>query len=123
MEYIVSAFSILALDSVYVSTIGGHLFAPMVNKIQKEEMKLNTHGIIISYILLILLLYKFIIMDKRSPTDAFILGLCTYGIFDFTNMALFTNYRWIPAIVDMLWGGVLFYTVTLITYKIFSIKY
>ncbi len=121
MDYIVAAFSMLALDSIYLSSIGGSLFSKMVRNIQKEDMKIDMYGVIGSYILLVLVLYKFIIMERRSPSDAFILGLCVYGVFDFTNIAIFKNYKWIPAIVDTLWGGILFYTVTYITYKILRI--
>ena len=123
MDYIIPAFSMLALDSLYLSNIGGPLFAKMVNKIQKEDMKLNVFGAIGSYILLILVLYKFIILEKKPPSDAFLLGLCIYGIFDLTNIAIFKNYQLIPALVDTVWGGVLFYTVTWITYKLLGVKY
>ena len=68
------------------------------------------------------MLYKFIIKERKSPNDAFILGICIYGIFDFTNMAIFKKYEIIPSIIDTLWGGCLFYMVTLITYKIVRIK-
>jgi hypothetical protein len=37
MDYIIPAFSMLALDSLYLSNIGGPLFAKMVNKIQKAK--------------------------------------------------------------------------------------
>lgn len=123
MDYIVSAFSMLALDGLYLSNVGGPLFAKMVKGIQKEEMTLNMYGVVGSYMLLVLVLYKFIILDRKSPTDAFMLGLCVYGVFDFTNIAIFKNYKWMPAILDTLWGGVLFYLVTFITYKIMSIRY
>ena len=123
MDYIIPAFSMLALDGLYLSNIGGPLFAKMVKGIQKEEMTLNMYGVVGSYILLVLVLYKFIILERKSPTDAFILGLCVYGVFDFTNIAIFKNYKWMPAILDTLWGGILFYLVTFVTYKILSIKY
>jgi uncharacterized membrane protein len=123
MDYIIPAFSMLALDSLYLSNIGGPLFAKMVNKIQKEDMKLNVFGAIGSYILLILVLYKFIILEKKPPSDAFLLGFCIYGIFDLTNIAIFKNYQIIPALVDTVWGGVLFYSVTWITYKLLGVKY
>ena len=123
MDYIIPAFSMLALDGLYLSNIGGPLFAKMVKGIQKEEMTLNMYGVVGSYILLVLVLYKFIILERKSPTDAFILGLCVYGVFDFTNIAIFKNYKWIPAMLDTLWGGVLFYLVTLVTYKIIGRKY
>jgi len=106
----------LALDSVYLSNIGGPLFAKMVKGIQKDEMKINIFGAIGSYLLLILVLYKFIIVERKSPSDAFLLGFCIYGVFDFTNIAIFKNYSLLPALLDTLWGGVLFYIVTKITY-------
>lgn len=118
MDYIVPAFTMLALDSVYLSNIGGPLFAKMVKGIQKDEMKINMFGAIGSYLLLILVLYKFIIVERKSPNDAFLLGFCIYGIFDFTNIAIFKNYSLLPALLDTLWGGVLFYLVTKITYGI-----
>lgn len=123
MDYIIPAFSMLALDSLYLSNIGGHLFAKMVKGIQKEDMKINMFGAIGSYILLILVLYKFIILERKSPTDAFLLGLCIYGIFDLTNIAIFKNYKLIPSLIDTVWGGILFYIVTWFTYKVMGTKY
>ena len=123
MDYVVPAFSMLALDSVYLSNIGGPLFAKMVKGIQKEDMKVNMFGAIGSYIFLILVLYKFIILERKSPTDAFLLGLCIYGIFDCTNSAIGKNYKLIPSLVDTVWGGVLFYTVTWFTYTVMGTKY
>jgi uncharacterized membrane protein len=122
MDYIVPAFSMLALDSIYLSHIGGPLFSKMVKGIQKEEMKLNVFGAIGSYILLILVIYKFIIVERKPVSDAFLLGLCIYGIFDFTNIAIFKNYKLVPALVDTVWGGILFYAVTWFTYKVLGIK-
>jgi uncharacterized membrane protein len=117
MEYAVPAFSMLALDSLYLSNIGGPLFVNMVKGIQKEDMKVNMFGATGSYIFLIFVLYKFIILERKPPTDAFLLGLCIYGIYDFTNIAIFKNYKLLPALVDTVWGGVLFYMVTWFTYK------
>lgn len=118
MDYLVPAITMLALDGVYLSTIGGSLFSRMIKNIQKEEMAINMYGVIGSYIFLVLVLYKYIISQRKSLLDAFILGICVYGVFDFTNLALFKNYSIIPALTDTLWGGILFYTVTFITYKI-----
>ena len=122
MDYVVPAFSMLALDSVYLSNIGGPLFAKMVKGIQKEDMKVNVVGAIGSYIFLILVLYKFIVLERKSPTDAFLLGLYIYGVFDFTNIAIFKNYKLLPALSDTIWGGVLFYAVTWFTYKVLGLK-
>jgi uncharacterized membrane protein len=123
MDYIIPAFTMLSLDSVYLSNIGGPMFNKMVKKIQKDDMKLNVYGAIGAYILMILAIYKFIIKERKPPMDAFILGLCIYGVFDFTNYAIFKNYNMFIGGLDMLWGGILYYIVTWITYKLLGIKY
>ncbi|MDC1321287.1 DUF2177 family protein [Flavobacteriaceae bacterium] len=123
MDYIIPAFSMLFIDSVYLSNIGGPMFDKMVKKIQKDDMKINIYGAIGAYILMILAIYKFIIMERKPPMDAFILGLCIYGVFDFTNYAIFKNYSMMIGLLDMVWGGILYYIVTVITYKLLGIKY
>ena len=123
MDYIVPAFSMLFIDSVYLSNIGGPMFGKMVKNIQKDDMQLNVYGTIGAYILMILAVYKFIIMERKPPSDAFILGLCIYGVFDFTNYAIFKKYNMLIGLLDMFWGGILYYVVTWITYKVLRIKY
>ena len=123
MDYIVPAFSMLFIDSMYLSNIGGPMFGKMVKNIQKDDMQLNIFGAIGAYILMILAVYKFIIMERKSPSDAFILGLCIYGVFDFTNYAIFKKYNMLIGLLDMFWGGILYYVVTWITYKVLRIKY
>ena len=122
MNYLVPAFIMLSLDSIYLSQIGSNLFGPMVKQIQNEKLTLNYYGATICYVLLLIVLYKFIIKEKKSPKDAFLLGFCIYGVFDSTNIAIFKKYQYFPAIVDMGWGGILFYLTTLITYKILKIQ-
>ena len=123
MDYIIPAFTMLSLDAVYLSNIGGPLFDPMIKNIQGEKMTLNPYGAIVVYILMLFVLYKFIIMERKSPNDAFLLGFCIYGVFDFTNVAIFKKYKYVPSFVDMFWGGILFYITTWITYKLLKIKY
>lgn len=122
MNYLIPAFTMLSLDSIYLSQIGSNLFGPMVKQIQNENLTLNYYGAAICYVLLLIVLYKFIIKEKKSPEDAFLLGFCIYGVFDSTNIAIFKKYQYFPAIVDMVWGGILFYLTTLITYKITKIQ-
>jgi uncharacterized membrane protein len=123
MDYLIPAFSMLFIDSVYLINIGGPMFDKMVKKIQKDDMKINIYGAIGSYILMILAIYKFIILERKPPMDAFILGICIYGVFDFTNYAIFKNYNIMIGLLDMLWGGILYYIVTIITYKLLGINY
>ena len=59
MNYLIPAFTMLSLDSIYLSQIGAGLFGPMVNQIQNEKLTLNYYGATICYVLLLIVLYKF----------------------------------------------------------------
>ena len=50
----------------------------------------------------------YLIMQTRNTSQAFLTGLCTYAVYDFTNYATLTNYDPWFAIADSLWGGILF---------------
>jgi len=62
-------------------------------------------------LVLIFQVYYFVIKQKLSLIDSFLLGSTTYAIFDLTNHSIFKNYNTKIAIIDMIWGGTL-YTLT-----------
>lgn len=97
----------LALDSIYLYSTSS-IFGVLVAKIQRTAMQVRLSGAIVVYLLLALGLYYFIIKDGRSAWEAGLLGLIIYGTFDFTNYAMFKNYDLSIAIMDTLWGGILF---------------
>ena len=109
-------FVLLLLDFLYLSTFGKY-FSDLVRKIQKDPMTLNYVGAFFSYLLIAFSLYFFILKDKRPIYEAFILGVVLYGVFDFTNLALFAKYDWKIGLIDTLWGGILLSFTTFITYK------
>ena len=117
-QIFISAIIIIFIDSLYLTLIGGPIFSNTVRRIQNDDMNINVLGAILSYLLIILSINKFILLEDKVPSEAFVLGFCIYGIFDFTNLAIFKKYDFSTAIVDMIWGGILFYVTTLLTYKI-----
>ena len=64
------------------------------------------------------LINYFIIKDKRSIADAFLLGFAIYAVFDLTNMVIFKKWDLMTSLMDMTWGGVLFASTTYLTYKL-----
>ncbi len=107
----------LIIDYVYLSTYGKSVFIPMINNIQKVPMKVKYYAIVVCYALMIFGLEYFIFSKKKKPIDAFVLGIVIYGVFESVNLALFNKWKVIPAIVDTLWGGILFYLTTWFYYK------
>ena len=115
---IISSILLVLIDSVYLSMIGKPTFEKTVAAIQGSKLVVNMPPAIFTYILMAIILNYFIISANKPAFDAFILGFCAYGIFDFTNLAIFKNYTLKTAIMDTLWGAILFYVTTLITYKV-----
>ena len=56
----------------------------------------------------------FIIKPKKSVSDAFLLGIVIYGVYETTNYALLKNWSILTVIIDTLWGGILFAITTYI---------
>ena len=51
----------------------------------------------------------FLLLQMKSPNEAFYFGLATYAVYDFTNLATIKSYDPKFAVADSLWGGILFY--------------
>lgn len=114
---IVSAIIMLILDAIYL-TSSSAFFSNIVANIQRTALILKPMGAIVCYIFLIFGLYYFILKDKRSPADAFLLGIIIYGVYEATNYAILKKWPVSATIIDTLWGGVLFYLTTWITYNL-----
>ena len=97
----------LLIDIVYLQGITAY-FNRIVKSIQGKPISINVMGAVLSYITMAFALYYFVLRENRSVIDAAILGLCVYGVFDFTNKALFNNWDWFTVVIDMLWGSILF---------------
>ena len=117
MEYLKLGMIVLVLDAVYLYTFGGQ-FSAMIKNIQGSNVKMRYGSVVACYILVVYMLNHFIIQPKKGIKDAFMLGACTYGIYDTVNYAIFNKYKLHLAIVDTIWGGMLFSLATLITRKL-----
>jgi uncharacterized membrane protein len=105
---IVRAFgTLLFLDSIYIILVK-EKFEDLIFHVQHVILHVKLLGVVLCYILLFFALYWFILRENKSPEEAFLLGLAIYGVYDSTNYA--TLKSWDPkfAIMDTIWGGVLF---------------
>lgn len=107
MNFIKLITIVLLLDIIFIY-LSKDLFSKQIFQVQNSSLQLNYIGAIIAYIFIIIILYWFIIKDNKSIKDAFILGLSTYAIYEYTNYALLKNWNIKTTIIDTLWGGTLF---------------
>jgi uncharacterized membrane protein len=101
---------VIAIDMIWLLLIM-KTYMQEIKKIQKEDVSINFISAYITYLLIPIGLYYLAIKDttnvKDRVTKAFIFGITAYGIYDFTNGALFKDWNMQLAVADTIWGGIL----------------
>lgn len=101
---LIKVAAVLFLIDLFWLATGGIFFRAMVRNIQGgEDISFRFFPAVIVYLCLAYLLLK-----TTSYKEAFLYGVCIYGVYDFTNLTVFSRYDWKMAVADTLWGGVLF---------------
>lgn len=100
--------ALLLLDGLWITFGIGNPFMRMVEDIQGEKVSPNFTGLVGAYVSLFLIA-KIFLPRVQNGKEAFLLGALVYAVYDFTNLALFKKYDLKIAIMDILWGGTLFY--------------
>ena len=120
-EIIISGLVLFIIDTIYLQS---HIsfFRKFINTIQKKKFIPNKIAFVLCYILLIFGINYLVISRKESILFSFICGLIIYGVYEFTNYALFSDWTFYMVITDMLWGGILFSLTTQFTYLILKYK-
>jgi len=116
---IISAFVMLGLDYVYLSS-SSNFFNRLVKNIQGSKIQLNMLGLVLCYLTLVAGINYFIILNnsltkKQKLVNAVLLGLFVYGVYEFTNVSILQKWTWPAVILDTVWGGVLFLVTTWLT--------
>jgi uncharacterized membrane protein len=109
---IIKIITILPLiDAVYLNLISKK-FGEQIKNIQNSEMKFRLFPAIICYIALIFGLYYFVVNTnntrEKKILNAFLLGLVIYTVYETTNYATIDKWSLEIAIIDSIWGGILF---------------
>lgn len=82
----------------------GDKFSAMVSKIQGgRPMEARLFAAIPVYLAMSWLLQR-----SSDMKEAFLIGACTYAVYDFTNILSFYNYDIGLGLMDVMWGGILF---------------
>jgi len=114
---LIIAIILVVLDFIYIG-LNKKTFELQIADVQRVSMQLRPLGAIVVYAFLIFGLYWFIVREKKSIYNAFLLGLVVYSVYEFTNYALLKKWGLEIAIMDTLWGGALFALTTYFTYQI-----
>ena len=108
---------LMAVDFLYLKSISCY-FKKQIFNVQNSSMKIDYTAAILCYFLLCVGLYYFIISKKRPVIEAFLLGLIIYGVYETTNKAILTKWKWTTVLLDGIWGGILYAITTFLTYRL-----
>lgn len=98
----IAAFLMFLIDLPWLMVSGPYV-SEMVSKIQGSALNLRYLPAAVVYLAL-----GFLVLQTSKPLEAFYVGAATYAVYDFTNLATLKNYDFSFALVDTLWGGILF---------------
>jgi uncharacterized membrane protein len=100
----------IILDIPYLALFG-QKWSSVVENIQRAPLTVHLGAAVVVYVLLALGLYHLVLTrdldTKATMFYSAILGITTYGVFNFTNMAIFDKYDMNAALIDTAWGGIL----------------
>jgi uncharacterized membrane protein len=114
---LIPALTMLALDGIYLTSTKSY-FNKQITAVQGGPIQMRIIPTVVVYFFLLLSLYYFVIRVKGTPFDAFVLGISTYAVYEFTNYAILSKWSPITVAMDTIWGGVLFFLTTLVYYKL-----
>lgn len=109
-----TAAILLALVDLPWLFLIGETAQTMVRRIQGSDLSLRVLPALIVYLAL-----AYLVIKTESIQEAFQVGVATYAVYDFTNLAMFKHYTLKFALMDTLWGGILFATVRYALTRIF----
>jgi uncharacterized membrane protein len=102
VKLIVIAIGMAIIDLPWL-LIQGPAVQDIIRDIQADRsMNVRLWGAIPVYAAL-----AYLVTQATSAPRAFLLGMCTYAVYDFTQIVTFDKYPPWFAIADTLWGGVL----------------
>lgn len=121
-------FVIMILFDLVVLSLLKKQWQVAVFDIQKKPLRINYSYGFIAYIFLVSGLYYIVYRNIRKVSwkydtliQGFIYGVLVYGTFDFTNLAIFSDYPLNLALLDTLWGGILMSLTAFTTYYVIEI--
>lgn len=121
--YFIALPVFILIDIFWLGFVAKDFYAKQIGTLMKTDV--NWIAAVIFYLIFIAGLVVFVInpaMEKGSWTQALLLGaffgLVCYATYDLTNLAVAKDWPILVTIVDLMWGGFISASVSIITYFI-----
>ena len=107
---------LLGADLLWIKLYMGNQYKSQVRRIQGKDMKLNPLFGVLAYLLMIIGLNLFVLPNIRNGYEledsikyGFTFGVILYGVYDFTAGAILSSWDKRLAVIDVLWGGLVYF--------------
>ncbi|MAZ39786.1 MAG: hypothetical protein CMF49_06660 [Legionellales bacterium] len=115
VKIIIAFVCFIIFDAIWLGFIAKNFYFNSIGhlmRISNGSLSPNWLGALSVYVLLIVGLLTFVLPKaQESLFLAFgygaLFGLVTYGVYDFTNLAVLASWPWKISLLDTLWGSVL----------------
>jgi uncharacterized membrane protein len=115
--YFITLLIFLGIDAVWLLFLAKDFYEKELSAFSRH---LNLPAAILTYLLLVLGLVFFVfpLVQEKSNLEKFLIGalfgIICYSVYDLTNLATLSQWSLKMALVDMIWGGIICGTTTLI---------
>lgn len=112
---LMSVIVLLILDFLWIGLFMNNQYKSMIRDVQKTDMKPKLPFAVLSYSLMVIGLLYFVLPNirKDSVEDClkygFLFGIILYGVYDFTAAAVLKDWKMNVALIDILWGGTVYF--------------
>ncbi len=103
--------ALIFLDSIWFHFVAGELFLEWLRPIARADesgWRPDEIGFVGAYLFLALGIEKFVVVPSLTLRQAFtngaLFGLCVYGVYDFTNLAILRIWPLRMVWTDIFWG-------------------
>lgn len=113
--FIVTIMSVFIMDMIWLGLIAKNIYAQHIGMLLRKSGEAMTPiwwAAVVVYVCITLGILFFVL--PKAQGDYFnalsfgvLLGLVTYGIYDFTNYSILANWPWKITLIDFTWGMVL----------------
>ena len=122
---ILSVVILLVFDFLWIGLFMGNQYKKQIMTIQNSEMKVDYKFAFMAYVLMVFGLILFVLPNIKKGSEfrdsiiyGFTFGIIIYGIYDFTAGAVFHKWDKKLAMIDILWGGFVYFSASYISCKI-----
>ena len=107
LDVLLVAGILSVLDGTFIYFMKNR-FVKQIEKTTGTPIVVRFSAVVACYIILTFGVYYFVIYKNLSLFDSGLMGFTIYGIFETTNLAIFAHWNIVNAVIDSIWGGVLF---------------